>query len=566
MTLTPETLLGITEGIALDFLHSVVLIDDRVFLGPLPSDALPSASIPTEVVTPSRRGAPRTDVETDIVPTQPQTTIPVADHALDAKPLLDRFAEQGLVFAPLRLDKDEDAPRTVKAAQRADIVVIDWKINGNYGDMTIRLIKDILADTGDPHRLRLIAIYTGESTLADITTRVRATLDQLLPNESRGPDEPFAIRRGPVRVVVYAKEGTMLPEEDPELHKRISTADNLPARLVTDFAQMTSGLVSNVALEALARLRANMHRILRRLHPGLDAAYLSHRALVTPPEEAEDHLIAVVVSEIATVLEEHAVGKRADIPAIRAWLRDRIAAGADFKEAFNLGTLDPVDSLCSLLTLGVDNKTLPAEMKKLGDKKQARALTERFCKPDADVGERDPEFARLLSMRERYGARPPYLTLGTVMTKPTGDTLSYWLCIQPVCDAIRLKQDRKFPLVPLKIVTGEQDGFDLVLIHDAKIVRLKASTHPFEQDAPFFKPDNTSKTVRPIVKEDGTMLFMTTDGAEYRWVDELKPDYAQRLLQQIGAQQNRIGVVESEWMRRSRDQRSKPDGGSPQSS
>jgi hypothetical protein len=65
------------------------------------------------------------------------------------------------------------------------------------------------------------------------------------------------------------------------------------------------------------------------------------------------------------------------------------------------------------------------------------------------------------------------------------------------------------------------------------------------------------------VKEDGAMLFMTTDGAEYRWVGELKPDYAQRLLQQIGAQQNRIGVVESEWMRRSRDQRSKPGEGSP---
>jgi hypothetical protein len=555
VTSTPETLLAITEGIALDFLHSVVLIDDRVFLGPLPSEALPVADVPAEVITPSRRGAAPVETEPAVfLPTE--ASFAPADHHLDARPLLDGFAEKGLVFAPLRLDKDENEPRTVKAAQRADIVVLDWKINGNYGDMTIRLIRDILAAAGDPQRLRLIAIYTGENTLADITKRVRSALEEIFPDEAKAPDEPFAVRRGPVRVVVYAKEGTKLPEEDAELHGRISTAEDLPARLLTDFARLTSGLVSNVGLEALARLRGNMHRILRRLHPGLDAAYLSHRALVTPPEEAEDHLIAVVVSEIATVLEENAVGKHANLNAIRAWLNDRIAAGVDFKGAFELGALDPVESLCQLLEVGVDDKALPPEMKALADKKQARALTERFCKPDNDVAERDTEFARLLSMRARYGTRKPFLTLGTVVAKGAGATLSYWLCVQPVCDAVRISNDRKFPLVPLRAVK-EQEGFDLVLIENSKIVRLKASTHPYHQDAPSFKPD-ASRMVRPTVKEDGTMLFTTTDGAEYRWVGELKPDYAQRLLQQIGAQQSRIGVVESEWMRRSRDQRSKP--------
>ena len=553
-----------TEGIALRFLHSVVLIDDRVFLGPLPYDSAPSAPMPTEVVTPSRRGAARAEAEPAvIVPTE--TTLTTADHHLDARPLLDRFAEKGLVFAPLRLDKDENEPRTVKAAQRADIVVLDWKINGNYGDMTIRLIQDILAAAGDPQRLRLIAIYTGENTLADITKRVRSALDEIFPDEPKGSDEPFAVRRGPVRIVVYAKAGTKLPEEDAELHSRISAAEDLPARLLTDFARLTSGLVSNVALDALARLRGNMHRILRRLHPGLDAAYLSHRALVTPPEEAEDHLVAVVVSEIATVLEEHAVGRRADLAAIRAWLNGRIAVGVNFKEAFELVEGDPVESLCALLTVGVDNKTLPKDMKSLADKEQARALTERFCKPDNDAAARDPEFARLLSMRERYGTRLPYLTLGTVLAKGANDALSYWLCVQPICDAVRVTKDRRFPLVPLRVVTGKQDGFDLVLVENAKIVRLKASTHPYQQDSPSFAPDSTFMTVQPTKKED-TMLFTTTDRVEYRFVGELKPDYAQRLLQQIGAQQNRIGVVESEWMRRSRDQRSKSGEGSSQSS
>jgi hypothetical protein len=556
VTSSAENLLGITQGVALDFLHSVVLIDDRVYLGPVPLDTLPATPVPVEIITPQRQGgATQSDIDPAVV-SEEAIQIPVTEHPLDAKPLLDRFAEQGLVFAPLRLDKEDDEQKTIKASQRADIVVIDWKINGNYGDTTIRLIKGILT-TGDTHRLRLIAVYTGERDLADITDRIRTELDAILPNETKPADETFAVTRGPVRVVVYAKAATLLPQENPELYARIAAPEELPDRLVTDFARMTSGLVSNVALEALARLRANMHHVLRRLHPGLDAAYLSHRALVSPPEEAEDHLVALVVSEIAAVLEENAVGHRAGPDAIRAWLQDRLAADVDFKQIFSLGTLDPLDGLCGLLDVGVDSKSVPTEFKPLRKKEKARALTERFCKPDADAAQRDQEFAMLLSLREQYVSRLPYLTLGTVLATADGVVISYWVCIQPVCDAVRLTVNRKFPLLPLKIVTGDQEPFDMVIDDGAVVRRLKASLRPFEQDTPIFAPDAQSKTVKPA-REGSATVFTSIDGTKYRWIGELKPDYAQRLLNAFGAHQNRVGVVESEWMRRSRDPKSKP--------
>jgi Response receiver domain len=547
----PTTLLDITRGISLEFLHSVVLIDDRVYLGSVPPEAAPAA-FPEEIVAPRRRGAtPQTDEP--VSPTTAIVTVSTAEHPLDAKPLLDRFAEQGLLCATLRVDDSAEAKRTVKAARRADIVVLDWKINGLYGDTTIELIREILSGT-DVDRLRLIAIYTGENNLVEIMRRVQTELDALIGDKVRyRKDEPFAITRGPVRVVLYAKAETKLPEEDPELHQRIAPAAELPDRLLSEFASMTSGLVSNVALDALAKLRVSMHRILRRLHPGLDAAYLSHRALVSQPEEAEDHLVALVASEIATVLDQGGVGHRADLNAIRTWLQERIAAGADFRQTFNLGTqLDPLDALCELLKLGVDHASVPTQFGQLKAKKHAMALTARFCPVDINPDQCDSEFAMLLTLRERDITRPPDLTLGTILARTAGANVEYFLCMQASCDALRVDTDRSYPLLPLVPVTKEQDPFDVIVVENGKVFRFKASSRPYEKKMIDFAPSTSSRTVKPLV-QGAEMVFKAVDGREYRWVGELKPEHAQRLLNELGAQQTRVGVTEPEWMRRSRN-------------
>lgn len=554
MTATVDTLLGITQSIALDFLHSVVLIDDRVYLPPLPTDEMP-APVPDEVRTPPRRGAVVEAEEPAItVPTE-GIAVAVTEHPLNAKPLVDRFADQGLVCAALRLDQDEDARRTVKAAQRADIVVLDWKMNGNYGETTLQLMREIIGSGSDEARLRLFAIYTGENSLVEIVEQLRKELDALVGGKYEySRNEPFAITRGPIRVAVYAKAGTQLPEEDPVLYGRIAAPEELPDRLLRDFAEMTSGLVSNVALDALARLRANMHRILRRLHPGLDAAYLAHRALVMPPEEAEEHLVSLVASEIAVILDENAVGRRANIDAIRTWLQDRIAAGADFKQAFNLGAEDPLTALCTLLSVGVgaDDSILPAQFKQLRGMKNARGLTSRFCVPEQNAERRDGEFAMLLSLRDRHLTRPPDLTLGTVVARMKEGMTQYFVCMQASCDAVRLEQARAFPLLPLTSVTKEHPGFDVIVVEQGTVLRLKASRRPYEQKWVTFTPSKPSLTVKPRVKDE-TMIFTADDGDEYRWLGELKPEHAQRLLNELGSQQTRVGVTESEWMRRSRD-------------
>jgi len=547
VTAAPNTLLSKTESIALDFLHSVVLIDDRVFVPSAAEEAIATEPL-EELQAPGRRGAAPVE-ESDA---SPKTAGTSTDHPLNAKPLIDRFAEQGLVCAVLRADSDDDIKRTGKAAQRADIVVLDWKINAVYGDTTLQLIRDIVG-SGDRDRLRLIAIYTGENTLNDISTRVRDELDAIVGNKyQHKKDDLYAVTRGPVRIVVYAKADTMLPTEDEKLHDRITGPHELPDRLLAEFAQMTSGLVSNVALDALARLRASMHRILLRLHPGLDAAYLCHRALVIPPEEAEEHLVALVAAEIAGILEESGVGRHADVAAIRLWLQDRMADGANFAASFGFNAeADPLTELCAILEQGIGHQALPKQLEALKSRKQSRTLTERFCTPATDAVRRDSEFAMLVSLRERYATRPPYLTLGTILMSGATEKPSYWLCVQPACDSLRLREKRPFPMLPLAVVSGDQP-FDVIVMDGAEVVKLKASAKPYDQQLATFSPDAASHTVKPTVDDKGSMTFKAEDGVVYRWIGELKPDHAQRFLQRLGSEQGRVGVVESEWMQRSR--------------
>ena len=91
------------------------------------------------------------------------------------------FAEKGLVCSVLVPGKGEDSvPKTVAAARRSDIVVLDWRIHGDNGEITTALIRAILRDDGTgERRLRMLAIYTAEPALDEIVSQLKAELRSL---------------------------------------------------------------------------------------------------------------------------------------------------------------------------------------------------------------------------------------------------------------------------------------------------------------------------------------------------------------------------------------------------
>ena len=49
---------------------------------------------------------------------------------------------------------------------------------------------------------------------------------------------------------------------------------------------------------------------------------------------------------------------------------------------------------------------------------------------------------------------------------------------------------------------------------------------------------------------DGDRYYFETGIEKYRWVAELKPEHGQRAANDLAAQTARVGLAESEWMRR----------------
>lgn len=555
-----------SRQVVAEFLHTVVVIDDEARFQALESLVAEGTSRAGETAPAEKalvNAAPASDDTADslsasddslklVTPSLEQFQAAAEEgadsHDLDAKKVTDGFAKQGLVCAVLRPDAGEPlALAGTRAVTRADIVVSDWVLHNDNGNATLGFISSILA--ADKDRLRLIAIYTGQNNLRAIAHRLAELLGGT-PHEGTmtRPDE-FTVSRGPIRMAVFAKSKTRIPTEDPAGTARVTTSEALPDRLVGEFAEMTSGLVSHVTVASLAALRRNTQRILRRLSPSLDAAYLWHRATQVHPLDAQEHLRSIVVEELAAVLVDEAVDARADIKAITAWLTANVSAD-DYKARFGL-TADPTrQDAIDLLTTGAGGKgkeAIRAKFSTLNDKAHKKTH-QCFAQSAPDNTLANEEFAMLLSLRSHYQLPTPILTLGTLL-RSGAETPTYWICVQPACDSVRLSEMTSFPLLPLTVATAGE-AFHVVVKPSNVFVRLRLKSKPLNLRMEQFNPNDTARGTAAASRDDQGWFFQAGAGARYDWLAELKPQHALRIVNKLTGQLGRVGLVESEWLRR----------------
>jgi Response receiver domain len=269
-----------------DFLQTVVVVDDEA----LP----PATSEEAGVEAPS--DSPVAPGGTAIGALNPPSGKNTDGHDLPAKEVIDAFALKGLVCSIL----DPDAAvqeRLGNIAERADLLVMDWWIDGDRGGRAVELIESVLKRDAkrESRRLRVVAIYTGQDDLLQVAD----TLTKMLEGFYRGlkfDREPGALSmtKGPVRLTVFAKEHAKA-DVSGEVQNRVKVSE-LPDRLAAEFTYLAQGLISGAALHGLAAVRKDTHRILERLGPGLDRGYLGHRIAQIRPSDAEGHLTAMVAA------------------------------------------------------------------------------------------------------------------------------------------------------------------------------------------------------------------------------------------------------------------------------
>ena len=65
-----------------------------------------------------------------------------------------------------------------------------------------------------------------------------------------------------------------------------------------------------------------------------------------------------------------------------------------------------------------------------------------------------------------------------------------------------------------------------------------------------FKPDGKQQKVVAKPENEQGLFFEDVAGAKYRWIDQMKPSHAQRAVERFASDLSRVGLTESDWLRR----------------
>ena len=495
-------------------------------------------------LTAARRGAPTRSspavTESPARPPQP----------LNVDPITWAFARHGMVCGVVSpREEHDDHEALAKAVARADIVILDWWLNRASDTNALPLLKQVLTED-EPHRIRLLAFYTGDSDHERIREEIVECLNGLNgrdPGVAVGDGGGNAIDFRACRIVVYGKPRSGVVEPGTEVSE-----EALADRLIADFADMVEGLLPSVVLTALGAVRENVHRLLECFGHDLDPAFLVHRACLPRPPESEQHIVEQIASELHGIMDD-AVGQwsPAGIEAIKQWLHGRFGDGGIELASRNEGAPGKSishDAVLAILRRGIEAE--PGHLKKGG--KEYDLLSHGFSGGADNSRELDRRLASAMDFRQVVVDTPRQLSMGTVVVRAGSDEPATLLCVTPRCDSVRLTDKTGFLFLPL--TDAKANTPQIVLPSgDNRHQRMTVALNPSQWLSVEFVPDSNRRCVLAHRNgADQAFDFKDACGEEYRWVGELKAESAQWIAQAIAVRMSRVPLNQSEWLRRSK--------------
>ena len=525
-------------------------------------------------------------------------------HNLNAYELVRAFSKAKKLCALNNPKSEEDFNDIIEVAKKTDITVLDWKMDlprsdkeetddeadvdedDPRGNFTLKLIKEILIDGETTGSFRLILIYTGEVILNDIVEKIYSYfnshgLKKLSEN---------SIGKLNIKIIVAGKPTlTGRLNHAKNLNKWIVDYPKIPEFLISEFAKMTEGLIPNFALECLSTIRSNTFSILQQFNKKLDTAYMGHKVLLANTENAEELLVGLMRDSLGDLLHYSEMNKILNTEIIKLWLFEKIVNKkkpflnkklGSFKDEngvdLNLNYI-LTEKLIYELVFGeesdVEKKFEKVFKNTTGysklDKGQKSEFIETiqknssslFTLDDEDYEELDLLFANLTHHKHLFKPNkvPPRLSLGSVI-KGTIDDRKYWVCIQQKCDSVRIKKDqiRKFLFLPLKPEKkGSSNNFHFT---DPFGQRLRLINKPYEIRTIKFQCTNDNGVITAELEDDkyifrqfyrqGHKNYQPETDQDFEWVFDLKDLHAQRISNNIARELSRVGLDESEWLRR----------------
>lgn len=345
----------------------------------------------------------------------------------------------------------------------------------------------------------------------------------------------------------------------------------LPDHLVDEFVRLTDGLLSNFAVSSVAAIRRGAHHVLALFGKDLDGVYVAHRCSIKDPGEAADLAMGLIGSELAGLIENAAVPEITLNPEIiDAWL-DRESEGKTF--ATEKARL-PAELIKELVRKGHSRLVDKTGQMQVGrdqppkDTITEKTITSVFYGGEDEARSAARRFSRLSNFKREAGRlRPsdnfrPVLTLGALLKVREdlfdGDDIGcdYLLCMQPICDSVRLTGTTSFPFQTAKY---DETRFNLIVDEAGAAGYLNLELKPRTTVMVSFPPTENRDTVLAERDAEGHFLFTDTLGRKFRWMGDMASLKAQAFASELAANQHRVGGDELEWLRLGSIAKIKPD-------
>ncbi|MFK8986749.1 response regulator receiver domain [Acinetobacter seifertii] len=549
---SPQNFFDESRSIAEKFIQTVVAVDDNISFIERPN-SVNNSDLNVQVPD-DESGLGTSSVGTHEL----SLDAPDLNSDLNYQELSACFANKSILCSALKVyEGDSGEQQTIDAtfniSKKADITILDWQMESeqsNYGNIAKGAIKKLLQyDLDGNGRLRLILIYTSESIHTVLET-LNGQLTEFQPKIENEKEIQFSCENLSLcKVVVINKQ---------------TTIESLVDRSIEEFTHMTCGLLSNATLAAITEIRDKTHHHLFKFNKKLDSAYISHvLGLISLPamresahEVAFDYAVDLISEELKSDLQTSKYLKDSlTSETLQKWPVYKNPQN-EIIHSITVGESEPVllenERMQRILSVITDD-----DLKNILDEKPEFPKTKKKNRFDLfqdsyiqfkQVGEDNRNEHLQLSAIECLRRDPlsvssefePVLKQGTIIRKD--DT--YFVCIQPICDSVRLTCATSFLFLKSEKLDGT--NFSHVIRHSEgyKCLRFK-STSRFVSLIEFTP---TNKMVR-ATKQENINVFQSTNEDVYEWCGELKQAIYQELVNAVSASIARVGFDSFEWLR-----------------
>ena len=470
-----------------------------------------------------------------------------ASGEFDTRAIIDAFSSRDILCSVVAPDNEpERALVQIKNLMRAaDVTILDWMLANHDTSIARRAISETLMDDKDHGgRLRLIVIYSlqpGKDVISELAEALREHGFQL-------DDATLELQNENSLIVFLHKQEVIKPATDPVPPER------LPDRVIASFVKLTSGLLPSAALTAISVIRDRTPQLLATFSAELDGAFLSHRCLIPDPNDAEQYFIDLIQGEIGTYLVHSSVREGVDVERCSAWIDENENLTKEEKDLLKSAIAEYNKDKHKLFKpLYKPNKQYKRETAK-ADKILKLLYNNKY---DRMNGAKQTLSA--LSCIERCFIQSrrlplfPRLRLGSVIRDTS--TENYLLCIQPLCDSVRIPHETEtiFPFLILNVqdVEGQNQKLDICIpCRDDDAVWLKALPSPKNLISYYFRGKSEREAFIEAERVEYGYVFKSSDQKKcFEWIADLKIGKAQRIASELAARIHTLGIDEFEWMR-----------------